>query len=422
MKKSILIGMLAVLMLLAFTACNNEVPTYKVPISMTAQASKTEYLVGETLDASTVTATVYYSDGSTQTFTGTDVGASTEKINEGINNVPVWFGTGEKETTGSYKKGTVGASVSVMGYSVESATVTGLPTAATWDETTKKPSLDLSNASVVVSYNGTTRTLSSDEYELVIDISSIGAGQKDAPSSMTLAVFGTDVSTKTTWPEDYEVSVPNYADGDFDETRTPITYTVEVKKGTESVVSGGTYYIGETITYEVYKVDADGDKEAATPDTDYVFVGTKPASKSIELKADNLKGAVTYKISVLGSSSTMSITIPKATDYVKEITSIVPKTEGGPRPGGIASDSNYNFMGRMASAEASSEPIVLTTGFKAQIIDSDVPAQPAAGSPAVSFAPRFEVRYGMYVDGEYANSTGDNPIVAQAYEIPAATN
>ena len=69
MKKFITIA-LAVAVLFSFAACQ---PTYKTVIGMSATTDKTNYLVGQSIDLSSVDVTVRYSDGSSDTFTGEDV-------------------------------------------------------------------------------------------------------------------------------------------------------------------------------------------------------------------------------------------------------------------------------------------------------------------------------------------------------------
>ena len=69
MKKFITIA-LAVAVLFSFAACQ---PTYKTVIGMSATTDKTNYLVGQSIDLSSVDVTVRYSDGSSDAFTGEDV-------------------------------------------------------------------------------------------------------------------------------------------------------------------------------------------------------------------------------------------------------------------------------------------------------------------------------------------------------------
>ena len=74
MKKSISAILVAALMLFAFTACEQQMPTITGdPVGMTATVSKTNYLVGQEVDLSTVSATVDFSGNVSKTFAGTEL-------------------------------------------------------------------------------------------------------------------------------------------------------------------------------------------------------------------------------------------------------------------------------------------------------------------------------------------------------------
>ena len=63
MKKSILIGALAVMMLFAFTACEQQIPTYKNVSYITVEQTG-DFVVGQVFDASKFGVTVHFTDGS----------------------------------------------------------------------------------------------------------------------------------------------------------------------------------------------------------------------------------------------------------------------------------------------------------------------------------------------------------------------
>ena len=68
--KKVFIGVLAALMLFAFTACEQKIPTYVELVGVTAENSKDVYYPGEKFDPSTVTVYFHYSDKTTQSFPG----------------------------------------------------------------------------------------------------------------------------------------------------------------------------------------------------------------------------------------------------------------------------------------------------------------------------------------------------------------
>ena len=407
MKKSILTIVLAAMMLLAFTACNDQV-TYKVPVGMTAEASKTEYLVGETFDPSTVTITVDYSDGSSRTMSGTDVGMASGKFDAaGYVSIPVEYGT-----TTSAGTSKLTASVSVIAYSVEKATVSSLPATGTFSG--NEVTIDDSAVSVAVSYNNGqgTRTLAAGEFEVKADITTPAAGKQDA--NVSLEVFGKSVTAVT--PDTWEITLTK-------ETKAPGTYDPEkadgmivrlsyvdadgetqTANGTSSSAASltGTFYVNDVINWEVYLIDEDDNVQAAVEGTDYWFQGAEPASKAIELGEDNLTAAKDYTV-VLSDNTTVKFTIPQAKDYVTRIGKITPKADFTSVSSSV-SKANYDFEVEFASGKkegtkldgngsnviASGTVTPGTTYIQVKILDDEVPA----GDAFYSYTPRIEVSFG----------------------------
>lgn len=81
MKKSILIGALAVMMLFAFTACEQQMPTYK-EVSYIEVEQTGDFVIGQVFDASKFTVTANFTDGSSSVVKGASV-ALAEK-SEGV--------------------------------------------------------------------------------------------------------------------------------------------------------------------------------------------------------------------------------------------------------------------------------------------------------------------------------------------------
>ena len=76
MKKTFLIGVLAALMLFAFTACENSAPTspiYGKDILGVSPVTVPDYIEGETLDPADVTLKVLFDDDTSANFTGTEL-------------------------------------------------------------------------------------------------------------------------------------------------------------------------------------------------------------------------------------------------------------------------------------------------------------------------------------------------------------
>ena len=82
MKKCILIGALAALMLFAFTACEQQVPNFieKTPTAMSV-VSTPEYLVGEKADPNQIKVEIVYANGDVETKTAATLGMVATTLN-----------------------------------------------------------------------------------------------------------------------------------------------------------------------------------------------------------------------------------------------------------------------------------------------------------------------------------------------------
>ena len=199
MKKCILIGALAALMLFAFTACEPQA-TYKVPTGLTISTTKTAYLVGETLDVASFTGTVRYSDGSSDKLSGSELSLAfgesntTGKIEADANTVTATYGgvTGTEVTV-------VGATTTVYGYEAKKAVITGVPeVVARSTSNGGEQDVALENPTVTVDVNGESRTLAANEYVLSAKADTSGIVGEDASVTFTLSVYGQSVTDITT--------------------------------------------------------------------------------------------------------------------------------------------------------------------------------------------------------------------------------
>ena len=412
MRKSILIGVLALLMVFAFTSCEQQ--AYKVPVGLTASTTKAEYLVGEALDPNTVTITIDYSDGSSRNVSGTQFGLnSTQLTTAGMNSIPVSY-----ETLGSTgSSNTLSASVDVMVYSIEKAEVSNLPTTGTFKNS--DVTIDDSAVSVVVTYNNgqSTRTLSGDDISLEATVTSPKAGMNEAKAN--LSIFKTAVTAPvTTNPEKWEITLTEektpagtYDPDDYAKTIVKLTY-VDNKDGLEKFVetsdgwttvlpstTGDYYFINDVISYEVLLVDSEGNEAAATKGTDFWFVGGEPASADIKLGKDNLGKTTQYTIVTKGNQQ-MTFTIPVATDYVVSVDS-VERGSSLSAETGTATAAHFDFNVTMASAEgkeiagSAAAPSTITPGANyiyAEVIDNTVNKESFA-----TYSPRVVVSYGKPV-------------------------
>ena len=396
--KKVFIGVLAALMLFAFTACDNQMG-YKTPVGISAVASQTEYLEGETFDPSTVSVVVDYSDGSSRTMTGAEAGLATAEITVGANTYPVSYGMADQN---GYKPSTV---ITVMGYKADSAVISNLPTTGTLKD--GKVDVDFSATTVTVSYNnGKTRTLEAGEYKITPSITA-SAGKQTATA--TLTVFEKPVSSTTT-PATWEVTVSAAPaeEGEYDATKAnglTVKYTDDKGNDITSSIAAGTFYVNDKINWEVYLVDKEGNTKVATENTDYWFTnGKKPASKSVTLGKDNLKAAISYTVVPLDGSD-VTITIPKATDYVASIKGIYPLAQGGPTNGTPATLANFEFT----YALASDPDVTVETPIQGSAIGSTetriagVILDPTVPEDLKTYKPRFAMTWGKPVDGKLSS-------------------
>ena len=157
MKKCILIGALAALMLFAFTACDNQVSITGTPVGMTATVSKVNYLVGQEIDLSTISATVDFSGNVSKTFSGNEIAfvGNTAATAPGTN--PLEVQSGANQLTFAYgsvnSQGDISgamAMVTVYGYKAKTVTLNNMPTTAAKTNSDGTISLDTSAATSAV--------------------------------------------------------------------------------------------------------------------------------------------------------------------------------------------------------------------------------------------------------------------------------
>ena len=106
MKKSILTIVLAAMMLVAFTACEQSMPTYKNADYITI-SQNTPFIAGQTFDANNFDVTVHYTDGSTSVIPGA-----------GVVKVATGWDTGDVAKKGATVSAALTSSLAVSSYAV----------------------------------------------------------------------------------------------------------------------------------------------------------------------------------------------------------------------------------------------------------------------------------------------------------------
>ena len=269
MKKTILVTMLAVAMLFAFTACEQQ--GYKIPTGLTATATKTSYLAGSSADASTITGVLEYSDGSTKTIPGTALMINDSGLDSGVISVSYSTANGDLEFR-----------IPVTVYKVADVTsvaISELPaTAKANDETFDEV------PAVATLPDGTT-----EDVEVTITTSAItGAVGSSVKPTVSKVNIGTDDTTnfypsKVTGLDNWSVTVSNASTFDEDSISS---LAVEYVNTTTPEASAGTYYVDDVVTYKVYAVDSSSNRKELAPG-EYGVIGgaTLPASFNITTTA-----------------------------------------------------------------------------------------------------------------------------------------
>ena len=280
--KSIIFACLAAVLVLGITACQ-EPMTYKTPNGLTATVTK-DYIVGEEFDPSTASVVVYYTDGSSDTLSGSqvkyDITGSTD-------------GTIKENTKITFTYGAATNDVYVVGHSVSSVELANLPTEAAWDADESKAVIDPSEITVTATLNnGTTRALTEGEYVITPSATGATAGAEGVAATATVTVYQKSVTT-VNGIKDWKVDVASAADPDFNPEDTTITLEVEVDYG-KTGSSATTGYIGDAVTLKIYLKDSKGGKQTVDI-SDLIVEDNKTLSTTMKVERTKQDFTVYYK-------------------------------------------------------------------------------------------------------------------------------
>lgn len=393
MKNKVLIGVLALMMLIAFTACDTQAG-YKLPVGMTATASKTQYLKGETIDPTTIVATVQFSDGSSQDLDGSKLGVAAATITADTK-VDLEYGVGANA---------VSSSVQLYVGTVKEITLGNLPTEAAADGSIDDSAM---TATVIDSF-GNTRTLNAGDFEVTASATTSGA-DKGKVTVSTVDVFDqkVDVSkVKGTTGWKVTVATATTPEEEFDATKAYSYYFV-VLDGTTPVdgaeLDGTAFtfdeqYVGESFSWQIWKMNENGAHAVATSSDYYVVSGTTPASPFTLTVKPTAQGSETVPANFAsfavvckgetGYTTKTTINIAYGIDYIDTFKTIeLPSASDGSVIG------NWVFTATMKSG--ASKTVVNGTDFTAVMLDDWASLE--AGKTA-----KFLVSYGMKdADGEW---------------------
>ena len=312
MRKSILIGVLAALMLFAFTACENGAPTsplYGKEIQGVSPVSAPDYVAGEKIDPSAITLRVNFNDNTYAEFKGSELGMKLDTALVAGSNAATVTVAGQEYVVN------VNA-YAVEGFNVDFSTIKAETVII--DSTTE---VSTDGATIDVVYNG---GKTKEAVKAIIDSDSVLSEFATLP----IAAFGItgweDVKDGQTFT--FTVPAANASSTDPD---SGLTYTFTGSKTvTAKIAEVGTYTTPVIKqTNEVFTVAADSDDASkntlAKVEYDVSFSVTKEGKTiPVTFKSTALgdwsvsfpgKYAAGYKLTK--STETIEVVFTNATDY-----------------------------------------------------------------------------------------------------------
>ena len=344
MKKCILIGALAALMLFAFTACDNQVSITGTPVGMTATVSKANYLVGQEIDLSTVSAVVDFSGNVSKTFSGNEVSFVGNSAATDPDDDPLEVKAGANKLTFAYgsvsddKVSGAQAMVTVYGYNAKTVTLNNMPTTAAKTNNDGTITLDTSAVTAtVVDEKGNTYEVGADDVVVAasvagkagtqtVSITSVSVYEKDVTSATTKTGFTVEVSDQTTTSAVNGLLVRwEKADGTVVETpyvdqlTGDDAVTLKVYTTIDGKISGNAL---ATTAYDVYG------SVSALPTTGTLPVQEDAVEVTIVYSADP-SVTTTYRYYGVDYAKTLAVTLKSSTDVAQgaSVSTVIEKVE-----------------------------------------------------------------------------------------------
>ena len=396
MTKKILVALIAVAMLFAFTACEQQ--GYKIPTGITVSTTKTSYLAGSSADASSITAVLEYSDGSTKSVPGTDLMIDDSNLDSGV--VSVSYSTASGNLIASFNV-TVYKVSEVTGVAISELPATAKATDTTFTEVPAVATLpDGTTADVEVKI--TTTAISG----------AVGSSVKPVVSAVNI---GSDSSTnfypsKVSGLDNWSVTIANPSAFDED---TIASLAVEYVNTTTPEATAGTYYVDDVVTYKVYAVDGSGNRRELSP-SEYGVIGgaTLPASFNITAEA----GKTEYKLYLVAdptktTASGSGVKAPAGKAWVESVS--FTNKEGAPKlaaTGGTLSVSNLTIYYNVNIVGHGGSAATFTPSAANCVITNDTWAANTSENGTV-FTPSIMVKVGKG-DGAWTTATAAQLVVA----------
>ena len=391
MKRSILIGALAALMLFAFVACEPATIEYPTEngkeIANITVTSATVYAGQTYSDAVPAIVSVVYRDGSTTENVAAELTVSgTPVAGQNFGTVTYSGLTTSAGQPGSWRVGfnaiaVTGAELSVAEDDLEvEYTALASDCAITGDiALTYANGTVISMKDVELDWNSTTQA---NITAVTTTVPATITGAEDIVLSADLTITGKPAATPVTL------------------SSIAIEYTVEGEE--VSTVAANTYFYGDTVTWKVVGTYSDGSKKDLTA-SEYYVKDQKTLPASTLTLTDKALDSVTI-MAVEDIAKTATLSIPAGKNYITAVTAITPKTQGGPTAGATnVTIASYDVTVTTAFDDKGATKFDTTN---ATILD------PTAPSEGV-YAPRFEVKFGK-------NNAEKTVITAGSVTFPAA--
>ena len=245
MKKTILTIMVAAMMLVAFTACEQQplFPAEKKVLAIT-DITGPDYLVGQEFNAADFTVTVKYTDNTEDTLNGagllTVTGFDATATAAGTYTVTAQVGaTVNTATAGTSATATATGTFNV--YDVDSIAITTQPTVLSFEENTTLDDSDLAGIVVTASYNkGKTMVLDASE----ITLQQVGDEGLDVPAyddsedaeNTAEVIVATKLGEDTKKTATYEINVLEAVDDPYEMENDPVEVHVTVLEGAPDAI------------------------------------------------------------------------------------------------------------------------------------------------------------------------------------------
>ena len=377
--RKILVGLIAAMMLFAFTACEQQMPKYPASewdleiAKVTFVSSATTFREGDTaLNAVPVTVNVEYKNG--DTTNGVVASLSTTEALVGGENI---------------------GTVDINGDSTADALVTF--------NAIEKTGLTI---------NTDEATLSVKESEISIDPDN----SKDSLEGITVTLTYADgytVPAGDSWTSSWNGTTAASTTGavvSYDGEEAIVEFTVTDRKPVTITALSAEYTDEETIVGEAFNAShvevtatySDGSKKDLTA-SEYYVKDQKTLPASTLTLTDKALDSVTI-MAVEDIAKTATLSIPAGKNYITAVTAITPKTQGGPTAGATnVTIASYDVTVTTAFDDKGATKFDTTN---ATILD------PTAPSEGV-YAPRFEVKFGK-------NNAEKTVITAGSVTFPAA--